>query len=263
MANAKRGSISNNLFEDDINDDVHSQETDSQTDEQDDRRKSPCFRKKCYRGEECQVNDKEEAECVCTPSCDFYKQQEGRHQVCSNKNVTYDTECDLDREHCLCKHSKDGCRYPGARKIQLEYYGTCQELSPCSDDSRVQFPDRLRNWLFVVMETMADRAEIGEYEDLLEEAKADDNHSYAAVWGFCDLDKDPQDRHVSRRELQYTVRSLKVMEHCLVPFLDECDHDDDRKITLVEWARCLSVPEDKIENRCRDIQTKRGKKSRK
>ena len=46
---------------------------------------------------------------------------------------------------------------------------------------------------------------------------------------------------MSRRELLYTIQSLKALEHCLLPFLDDCDTDDDGKITLFEWGRCLSL----------------------
>lgn len=266
LVTAKHGSISDNLFESDVKDDFKEDSTDEGTvvtvldTEHNKSRKNPCVRKKCYRGEICQVNEAGDGECVCNSNCEFYRGTNERHKVCSNKNVTYETECDLDREHCLCKYKKDGCNHPDVKKIQLEYYGQCQELGECVEGSRIQFPDRMRTWLFVVMETMANRAEMGEYEVLLEEAKADANHSFAAIWGFCDLDKDPQDRFVSRRELQKTVRSLKVFENCLVPFLDDCDEDDDRKITLVEWGKCLNVPHDKITDRCKDIHEKRENK---
>lgn len=268
LVTAKHGSISDNLFESDVKDDLNEEVKEDETIvasdlDKEKSRKNPCVRKKCYRGEMCQVNEAGDAECVCTANCEFYHINNIRHKVCSNKNVTYETECDLDREHCLCKYKKDGCNHEGVKKIQLEYYGQCQELGECVEGSRLQFPDRLRLWLFVVMETMANRAEMGEYEVLLEETKADKNHSFAAIWGFCDLDKDPQDRFVSRRELQRTVRSLKVLENCLVPFLDDCDEDDDRKITLVEWGKCLNVPHDKITDRCMDIHKKRGNKAEK
>ena len=48
-------------------------------------------------------------------------------------------------------------------------------------------------------------------------------------------------RFVSRRELLYTIQSLKALEHCLLPFLDDCDTDNDDKITLWEWGRCLGL----------------------
>jgi len=250
-ANAKKGSISKDLLEDDILDDVVEEET--TTEEGGEARIHVCSTKKCRRGEMCNVNSEGEAECVCMPNCDTYQTDNPRAKVCSTRNETYPTLCDLDRDHCLCKRKQDGCQNSGVKKVQLEYYGACQEFKECSENSREQFPKRLTEWLFIVMETMEKRAKLGEYEELLVEAKADSNHTVAAIWGFCDLDKDPQDRSVSRRELQYTVRSLKVLENCLVPFLDDCDADDNRRITLPEWGECLGLPHEKISDKCRDI----------
>ena len=48
-------------------------------------------------------------------------------------------------------------------------------------------------------------------------------------------------RHVTRRELMYIIASIKPMEHCLVPFLNKCDTDNDNNISLVEWGTCLDV----------------------
>nr|KAG5710175.1 hypothetical protein BaRGS_006694 [Batillaria attramentaria] len=101
----------------------------------------------------------------------------------------------------------------------------------------------MREWLYIIMNQLAQRAEIPDYLDMLEEARTEANHSHAVIWKFCDLDTSPHDRYVSRRELMYTIQSLKALEHCLVPFLDQCDTDDDGQITLWEWGRCLGLPE--------------------
>ena len=39
----------------------------------------------------------------------------------------------------------------------------------------------------------------------------------------------------------YIIASIKPMEHCLVPFLNECDVNDDNTIDLVEWGTCLGI----------------------
>lgn len=246
---AKNGSISEDISDEEDKPIEIDDRTDSLRAE---RRRNPCIRKKCYRGETCVLKDAK-AVCICTPDCSFYSRNDRRIEVCSNKNDTYHTECDLDRDHCLCKRKEPGCTRPGGNKIQVEYYGKCQEEKDCPEEEASQFPPRIRNWFFVVMEDLANRAQIGDYGNLLETAKEDDYHSDAVIWKFCDLDKDPQDRHVSKRELQYTVRSLRAMEHCLLPFLDNCDADDDRQITLPEWGNCLGLNHDKITDRCHTI----------
>ena len=39
----------------------------------------------------------------------------------------------------------------------------------------------------------------------------------------------------------FIIASIKPMEHCLVPFLNECDANDDHTIDLVEWGTCLGI----------------------
>ena len=54
-------------------------------------------------------------------------------------------------------------------------------------------------------------------------------------------------RHVTRRELMFIIASIKPMEHCLVPFLNHCDVNDDHTIDLVEWGTCLGIERGKNE----------------
>lgn len=50
---------------------------------------------------------------------------------------------------------------------------------------------------------------------------------------------------VNKEELSRFVRSLKVLEHCIQPFLDHCDTDNDSKITSDEWGTCLGLDQSK------------------
>lgn len=70
----------------------------------------------------------------------------------------------------------------------------------------LDFPRRMRDWLFNVMRELADRRELSPYYTQLErEAERATNDSrksvVAAVWKWCDLDESPHDRKVSRHEL--------------------------------------------------------------
>ncbi|XP_046336261.1 SPARC-like isoform X2 [Haliotis rufescens] len=213
-----------------------------------------CKKKKCYRGEVCRLDNRQQAECVCLHECE--PEVDPRYHVCSTKNQTYESECELDRDHCLCKTKQPGCSNARLNKIQLDYFGGCRKLTKCPDDEFEEFPIRMKEWLFLVMKQLASRDELGEYIDLLDKARNDANHTEAVLWKFCDLDSSPQDRQVSRRELQYIVQSLKAWEHCLVPFLSMCDQDSNRKITLTEWGACLGVNSKKISDKCIDIRAR-------
>ncbi|KAL8618284.1 hypothetical protein ACOMHN_061129 [Nucella lapillus] len=226
-------------------------------------RKNPCMERTCRRGEVCTVDKRKRARCVCIPQCrEPDSSDDDRFQVCSKRNVTYQSECDLDRDHCLCRRKLEGCSTPKTGKIRLDYYGPCQKLTPCSEREFGLFPGRMRDWLFVIMHQLAQRAKIPEYLDLLEEARNEGNHSHAVIWKFCDLDVDPHDRFVTRRELLFTVQSLKALEHCLLPFLDHCDTDSDSRITLWEWGRCLGLDENKIKDDCRSVRKAAGREKK-
>jgi hypothetical protein len=48
---------------------------------------------------------------------------------------------------------------------------------------------------------------------------------------------------VSRHELFPIKAPLMSLEHCIAPFLDSCDVDDNHRITLKEWGKCLEIEE--------------------
>lgn len=50
-------------------------------------------------------------------------------------------------------------------------------------------------------------------------------------------------RSVSRHELFPIRAPLMSLEHCIAPFLNSCDSDNNHRITLKEWAKCLELEE--------------------
>ncbi|KAL3192394.1 hypothetical protein MRX96_059118 [Rhipicephalus microplus] len=46
---------------------------------------------------------------------------------------------------------------------------------------------------------------------------------------------------------------LLSMEHCIAPFLNGCDKNDDHTITLKEWGECLGLEDGEIQDRCAQI----------
>jgi len=108
------------------------------------------------------------------------------------------------------------------------------------------FPRRMRDWLFNIMRDLADRQELPSHY-LKMQREAETNHTLrwanAAIWKWCDLDGHPHDRAVSRHELFPIRAPLMALEHCIAPFLDSCDANNDHKITLIEWGKCLQLDE--------------------
>lgn len=124
------------------------------------------------------------------------------------------------------------------------------------------FPRRMRDWLFNIMRDMADRDELSPfYKEMEREAESNMTRRWtnAAIWKWCDLDGHPHDRAISRHELFPIRAPLMSLEHCIAPFLNNCDENDDHKISLKEWGKCLQVDEvknTKITNKTRQIQKK-------
>lgn len=90
---------------------------------------------------------------------------------------------------------------------------------------------------------LADRKELPElYLEMVHEAETNLTKRWinAAVWKWCDLDAG-HDRSVSRHELFPIRANLLSLESCIAPFFENCDTDDDHRITLKEWGKCLEV----------------------
>lgn len=116
----------------------------------------------------------------------------------------------------------------------------------------------MRDWLFNVMRELADRKELSAHylqmEREAERSTSDSSRSVtAAVWKWCDLDGHPHDKVVSRHELFPIRAPLMALEHCIAPFLDSCDVDNDHKITLKEWGTCLEIPPQELDDKCETI----------
>ena len=46
---------------------------------------------------------------------------------------------------------------------------------------------------------------------------------------------------IQKEELRALIASIKSLENCIQPFLDECDADNDQTISDKEWAKCLDL----------------------
>jgi len=216
----------------------------------------PCVDKRCGPGRECVSTQQGKAKCVCMSNCPV--EEDARRRVCSNYNETWTSDCELYRSRCLCDENSEECLNPQNKHLHIEYYGECREMAACQAEEMSDFPRRMRDWLFNVMRELADRRELSpHYYKMEREAERATNESrrsvVAAVWKWCDLDGHPNDRQVSRHELFPIRAPLMALEHCIAPFLDNCDADNDHRITLKEWGTCLEVPQDEMLEKCDDV----------
>jgi len=214
-----------------------------------------CEKVHCGAGMVCEIDINEEPQCVCISNCPI--ETEPRRKVCSNHNETWTSDCSVYQQRCWCKKGDERCKGDQYKHVHIEYYGECHEMKKCGENEMADFPRRMRDWLFNVMRDLADRNELpAHYLKMEREAETNMTKRWtnAAVWKWCDLDGHPPDRSVSRHELFPIRAPLLALEHCIAPFLDGCDANNDHRVTLSEWAKCLEIDEDEIDDKCGDIE---------
>ncbi|XP_053976688.1 SPARC [Hylaeus anthracinus] len=217
-------------------------------------RMDPCLEKHCGAGRVCKIVNEESAECVCVDVCD--EEVDPRRKVCTNYNETYGSDCQVYQARCFCETGDARCAGPDNQHVHIEYYGECRQMPMCKEEDMADFPRRMRDWLFNIMRDLADRQELPSHY-LKMQREAETNHTLrwtnAAIWKWCDLDGHPHDRAVSRHELFPIRAPLMALEHCIAPFLDSCDINNDHKITLIEWGKCLELDEDDLDDKCGEL----------
>ncbi|RWS24147.1 hypothetical protein B4U80_10266, partial [Leptotrombidium deliense] len=201
---------------------------------------NPCSKLHCGNGRQC-VIENEQATCVCVKECPENKDK--RRMVCSNTNQTWESDCHIYRHRCLCLAD---CK-PIDKHLHINYYGECHQIPDCEESVIKDFPRRMRDWLYRIMQKkhVYNKTEVLSNTDHLSS-----DWILAVIWKYCDLDTHPSDRFVSRHELFPLRAPLLSMEPCISRFLDDCDSNDDHKITLIEWGKCLGAPEEIGIRRC-------------
>lgn len=188
------------------------------------------------------------------PDCPI--QSDPRRLVCSNRNETWNSDCEVYRQRCLCDTDHAECQGAAFRHIHIDYYGECRDQPDCTADEMIDFPRRMREWLYTVMKDLAQRDELSEhYKSLQVDAASNQTRGWAnaAVWKWCDLDGHPHDRSVSRHEMFPIRAPLMSLEQCIAPFLESCDPNGDHRITLKEWGGCLELDEADMLEQCDEL----------
>ncbi|XP_036902041.1 SPARC-like protein 1 isoform X2 [Sturnira hondurensis] len=227
-----------------------------------------CVNFQCKRGHMCQTDQQGKPHCVCQDpeTCPPPKLLD---QVCGTDNETYASSCHLFAAKCRLEGTKKG------HQLQLDYFGACKSIPPCTDFEVTQFPLRMRDWLKNILIQLyeSDPKHTGYLNEkqrnkvkkiyLDEKRLLPGNHSidlllrdfkknyhmyvYPVHWQFSELDQNPMDRVLTRSELAPLRASLVPMEHCITRFFNECDPNKDKHITLKEWGHCFGLKEEDID----------------
>ncbi|XP_063827715.1 uncharacterized protein LOC135077049 isoform X2 [Ostrinia nubilalis] len=155
----------------------------------------PCLKVHCSAGRVCEIDEHGDAVCNCIKECPY--ETDSRRKVCTNHNETWSSDCEVYRQRCLCLDGSELCRAAQYHHVQIEYYGVCREMPTCTESEMLDFPRRMRDWLFNIMRDMAERSELTPHY-LRMEREAESNltrrWTNAAVWKWCDLDAHDNDR---------------------------------------------------------------------
>ncbi|XP_030296995.1 SPARC-like protein 1 [Sparus aurata] len=183
-----------------------------------------CELLKCHSpvGSWCQVVRENEVlvpKCVCPQAC-----PRQRAPVCSVLGRTYRNECLLHKEACRKR-----------RRTGLAHTGPCLvPKAKCTEEELSQFPYRLLDWFLLLSRMGKSYSPAAPPQSCLSHAR----RTQLAQQRFAVLDKN-KDGKLSRRDLRKLRYKRMPLEHCATAFLQSCDRNRNRKVTLQEWTACL------------------------
>ncbi|NWX88744.1 SPRL1 protein, partial [Nothoprocta ornata] len=222
----------------------------------------PCRNFHCKRGKVCHVDEQQQPRCICQDPAACPSTKDYEH-VCGTDNKTYEGLCQLFGTKCQLDGTKMG------RQLHLDYMGSCKFIPHCTDYEVDQFPLRMRDWLKNILMQYYQRdvdtsgflteKQRNKVKKIYENEKrlSDGDHPvelllydfeknyhmyvYPVHWQFYQLDQHPVDRLLSHSELAPLRASLVPMEHCITRFFQECDGDQDKRVSLKEWCHCFGI----------------------
>ncbi|KAG9341837.1 hypothetical protein JZ751_018561, partial [Albula glossodonta] len=104
----------------------------------------------------------------------------------------------------------------------------------CTDEQLGQFPYRLLDWFLLL-------SRMGQFHSSAPPPQSCLSHTQRRTLAerkFAQLDRN-RDGKLSRRDLRKLHYKRMPLEQCARRFLQSCDTDRSRKVTLREWTACL------------------------
>ncbi|XP_075705934.1 SPARC-like protein 1 [Rhinoderma darwinii] len=227
-----------------------------------------CINFHCKRGKTCKTDGLGNPFCACQDP-DYCLPGNRNDLVCGTDNKTYTSACHLFGTKCHLEGTKEGGH------LHLDYQGPCKDIPLCTEYELTQFPFRMRDWLKNVLIQLYERDQenigllsekqkskvkkIFENEKRLQEGdhniellvkdfkKNYHMYVYPVHWQFYQLDQHSMDRLLTHSELAALRAPLIPIEHCVNTFLQECNTNNDKHISLWEWCRCFGIKEDDID----------------
>lgn len=208
-----------------------------------------CANIECEAGERCIVSDNKPL-CECYEDCQIPNDQ--RLKICSTSNKTFESDCHFLRQKCWCNKNDQKCADFSIVSDKLDYYGACTNINQCTQNERRIFVERMKVWLDEVLHVLDNRQDLDskflylvKLADELKAKKVEKYWTAGVIFEFCKLDSS-KDHSIQKEEIALLVSSIKSMEHCIQPFLDETDSNEDGIISEDEWGTALDLSDDDL-----------------
>lgn len=229
---------------------------------------APCNNFHCKRGKMCKADGDGNPFCACQDPENCLPSNKN-DLVCGTDNKTYTSVCHLFGTKCHLEGTKEGIH------LHLDYQGPCKYIPPCTEYEFAHFPFRMRDWLRNVLMQLYERdqgtagilsdKQRSKLKKIYENEKRlqDGHHNiellvrdfqknyhmyvYPVHWQFHQLDQHIMDRLLTHSELAALRAPLIPNEHCVNAFLQKCNTNNDRHISLWEWGRCFGIQEGDID----------------
>eukprot|EP00117_Sycon_ciliatum_P036387 scpid49483/ scgid27402/ Chymotrypsin-elastase inhibitor ixodidin len=157
--------------------------------------------------------------------------------LCGNDGMSYPNLCALRREECLKN-----------KAVQVSYKRQCRTPG-CNLGDRAVFNSMLVRYIQKKMEASPPRPEPIAAAGQSGSAEPEPNISRvpfkkAIYWMFDELDVNPRDRRLGKREARAFLTELKSqigLKGCASTMWASCDYNRDHHVSLSEWCYCTGL----------------------
>ncbi|XP_065186451.1 uncharacterized protein LOC135817249 isoform X3 [Sycon ciliatum] len=157
--------------------------------------------------------------------------------LCGNDGMSYPNLCALRREECLKN-----------KAVQVSYKRQCRSPG-CNLGDRAVFNSMLVRYIQKKMEASPPRPEPIAAAGQSGSAEPEPNISRvpfkkAIYWMFDELDVNPRDRRLGKREARAFLTELKSqigLKGCASTMWASCDYNRDHHVSLSEWCYCTGL----------------------
>jgi len=163
-------------------------------------------------------------------------------------------QCHRSTGYCWCVDEQDGRPITGTATHGVK--PNCdanpeRELKGCPGLKKRRFVTKLMETFKAEMETFMSNSSNANHRSLQKVTSKMSIDERAAAWKHAQLDEDNNGliERRERRDLKRELRKVKKLKKCRKYFVEFCDEDEDKSVTLKEWLTCTALTQNRGMNR--------------